>query len=103
MQKTWKLNEHQYSAVGLLKANPIYLTYYVLVKKTSQFRVLESECTALRWYDCHPNFTDIHSGQTDLPVQKSWRLNERHYGGLTGLNKAETAEKHGEKQVQAII
>lgn len=38
-------------------------------------------------------------GQTDLPVQKSWRLNERHYGGLTGLNKAETAAKHGEEQV----
>jgi 2,3-bisphosphoglycerate-dependent phosphoglycerate mutase len=34
-----------------------------------------------------------------LPVEKSWRLNERHYGGLTGLNKAETAEKHGEEQV----
>ena len=30
-----------------------------------------------------------------LPVEKSWRLNERHYGALTGLNKAETAEKHG--------
>merc|ERR1711892_1237871 len=39
-------------------------------------------------------------GQPDLPVQKSWRLNERHYGGLTGLNKAETAEKHGEDQVK---
>eukprot|EP00091_Calanus_sinicus_P020700 TRINITY_DN5812_c0_g1_i1.p1 TRINITY_DN5812_c0_g1~~TRINITY_DN5812_c0_g1_i1.p1 ORF type:complete len:230 (+),score=59.51 TRINITY_DN5812_c0_g1_i1:157-846(+) len=39
-------------------------------------------------------------GQTDLPTQKNWRLNERHYGGLTGLNKAETAEIHGEKQVQ---
>jgi len=39
-------------------------------------------------------------GQTDLPVQKTWRLNERHYGALTGLNKAETAEKHGEAQVQ---
>lgn len=39
-------------------------------------------------------------GQTDIPVHKSWRLNERHYGGLTGLNKAETAQKHGEKQVQ---
>jgi 2,3-bisphosphoglycerate-dependent phosphoglycerate mutase len=34
-----------------------------------------------------------------LPVEKDWRLNERHYGGLTGLNKAETAEKHGEAQV----
>lgn len=38
-------------------------------------------------------------GQTDIPVHKTWRLNERHYGGLTGLNKAETAAKHGEAQV----
>lgn len=35
-----------------------------------------------------------------LPVVKSWRLNERHYGGLQGLNKAETADKHGEAQVK---
>ncbi|MBN1517048.1 2,3-diphosphoglycerate-dependent phosphoglycerate mutase [Candidatus Sumerlaeota bacterium] len=34
-----------------------------------------------------------------LPVIRNWRLNERHYGGLTGLNKAETAAKHGEEQV----
>ena len=34
-----------------------------------------------------------------LPVHKSWRLNERHYGDLQGLNKAETAAKFGEKQV----
>lgn len=34
-----------------------------------------------------------------IPVQKSWRLNERHYGGLQGLNKAETAARHGEEQV----
>ncbi|XP_041972297.1 phosphoglycerate mutase 2 [Aricia agestis] len=39
-------------------------------------------------------------GQTDIPVNKTWRLNERHYGGLTGLNKAETAAKYGEAQVQ---
>ena len=35
-----------------------------------------------------------------LPVEKDWRLNERHYGGLTGLNKAETAAEHGEDQVK---
>jgi 2,3-bisphosphoglycerate-dependent phosphoglycerate mutase len=35
-----------------------------------------------------------------LPVHKSWRLNERHYGALQGLNKAETAAKHGEDQVK---
>src|SRR5688572_33050266 len=35
-----------------------------------------------------------------LPVVKDWRLNERHYGALQGLNKAETAAKHGEDQVK---
>ncbi len=34
-----------------------------------------------------------------LPVERDWRLNERHYGALQGLNKAETAEKHGAEQV----
>ena len=36
-----------------------------------------------------------------LPAQKSWRLNERHYGALQGLNKAETAERYGNEQVLA--
>ena len=35
-----------------------------------------------------------------LPVYKAWQLNERHYGALQGLNKAETAEKYGEAQVK---
>lgn len=39
-------------------------------------------------------------GRLWLPEEKDWRLNERHYGGLTGLNKAETAAKHGEEQVK---
>ncbi len=38
-------------------------------------------------------------GRLWLPVEKHWRLNERHYGGLTGLDKAETAAKHGDEQV----
>ncbi|OWK31204.1 2,3-diphosphoglycerate-dependent phosphoglycerate mutase [Sphingomonas dokdonensis] len=38
-------------------------------------------------------------GRLWLPTEKHWRLNERHYGGLTGLNKAETAAKHGDEQV----
>ena len=37
--------------------------------------------------------------QEDIPVKKSWRLNERHYGALQGLNKDETREKYGEEQV----
>ena len=40
------------------------------------------------------------AGLKDVPVIEDWRLNERHYGGLTGLNKAETAEKHGDEQVK---
>jgi len=35
-----------------------------------------------------------------IPVKRRWRLNERHYGALQGLNKSETAEKHGEDQVK---
>jgi len=40
------------------------------------------------------------AGQAFVPLIKDWRLNERHYGGLTGLNKAETAALHGEEQVK---
>ena len=39
-------------------------------------------------------------GRLWLPVEKDWRLNERHYGGLTGLDKAETAAMHGDDQVK---
>ena len=39
-------------------------------------------------------------GRLWLPEEKDWRLNERHYGGLTGLNKAETAARHGDEQVK---
>jgi 2,3-bisphosphoglycerate-dependent phosphoglycerate mutase len=40
------------------------------------------------------------AGQAWVPVVKDWRLNERHYGGLTGLDKAETAARHGADQVK---
>ena len=38
-------------------------------------------------------------GEKDIPIHKSWRLNERHYGALQGLNKRETADKYGDEQV----
>jgi 2,3-bisphosphoglycerate-dependent phosphoglycerate mutase len=41
-----------------------------------------------------------HSENFSMPIINSWRLNERHYGALQGLNKAETAAKHGEDQVK---
>lgn len=40
------------------------------------------------------------AGLKDIPVVEDWRLNERHYGGLTGLDKAETAALHGDAQVR---
>ena len=40
--------------------------------------------------------------RTWLPVEHSWRLNERHYGALQGLNKAETARQYGDQQVLAV-
>lgn len=39
------------------------------------------------------------AGWTDIPTKRSWKLNERHYGDLQGLDKKETAAKHGEDQV----
>ena len=39
----------------------------------------------------------------DVPIKYNWRLNERHYGALQGLNKAETAQKYGDKQVLSLI
>ena len=38
-----------------------------------------------------------------IPVHRHWRLNERMYGGLQGLNKSETAAKHGEEQVKVSL
>lgn len=46
------------------------------------------------------NFALDEMGESWLPVTKDWRLNERHYGGLTGLDKKETADKHGADQVR---
>lgn len=40
-------------------------------------------------------------GRSWIPVKRHWRLNERHYGDLTGLDKAETRDKHGDEQLMA--
>lgn len=41
------------------------------------------------------------TNQKGIPVRRTWRLNERHYGALTGLNKQETAAKYGEDKVSS--
>lgn len=50
---------------------------------------------AIKTYNIAADIMD----QSWLPVKRSWRLNERHYGALQGLNKAETAAKYGDEQV----
>ena len=70
------------------------------------------ELLRMRGYDFDRVFTSVQSRAIKtanlmleamdrqwLPMTKDWRLNERHYGGLTGLNKAETAAEYGEDQV----
>jgi 2,3-bisphosphoglycerate-dependent phosphoglycerate mutase len=47
------------------------------------------------------NLTLDRADRLWIPVKRSWRLNERHYGALQGLNKAETKEKYGEEQFMA--
>ena len=46
------------------------------------------------------NYVLAETDNDHLPVTKSWKLNERHYGALQGLNKADTAKKYGEEQVK---
>jgi 2,3-bisphosphoglycerate-dependent phosphoglycerate mutase len=71
------------------------------------------ELLAARGFDFDLCFTSVQTrairtlhialramGRLWLPVEKHWRLNERHYGGLTGLDKAETAARHGAEQVR---
>jgi len=75
------------SAAGvLLKDKGVLPTYAFTSLQTRAIRTLHLALEA--------------AGRAWIPEVKDWRLNERHYGGLTGLNKAETAAKHGDDQVK---
>lgn len=75
------------SAAGaLLKDKGVLPTYAFTSLQTRAIRTLHLALEA--------------AGRLWIPEVKDWRLNERHYGGLTGLDKAETAAKHGDEQVK---
>ena len=75
------------SAAGvLLKDKGVLPTYAFTSLQTRAIRTLHLALEA--------------AGRAWIPEVKDWHLNERHYGGLTGLNKAETAAKHGDDQVK---
>ncbi|MEA3009748.1 MAG: 2,3-bisphosphoglycerate-dependent phosphoglycerate mutase [Sphingomonadales bacterium] len=84
-----------------------------VTEKGAQEARLAGELMAAKGLDFDQCFTSLQTraiktldlaleamGRLWLPVEKVWRLNERHYGGLTGLNKAETAALHGDEQVR---
>lgn len=67
--------------------------------KEEGFEFDRAYCSLLRRAIRTLNICLTELDQLWIPVEKSWRLNERHYGRLQGLNKAETTEKYGEEQV----
>ncbi|HEU0134300.1 MAG TPA: 2,3-diphosphoglycerate-dependent phosphoglycerate mutase [Allosphingosinicella sp.] len=84
-----------------------------VTEKGAQEARLAGELMAAKGLDFDQCFTSLQTraiktlnlaleamGRLWLPVEKDWHLNERHYGGLTGLDKAETAAKHGDEQVR---
>ncbi|MBC7397262.1 MAG: 2,3-diphosphoglycerate-dependent phosphoglycerate mutase [Bdellovibrionales bacterium] len=83
---TEKGMEEARHAGRLLKAQNIEfeITYTSLLKRSIQTHYLALEQMDRLWY----------------PVERTWRLNERHYGALQGLNKEETAKKYGDEQVK---
>ena len=83
---TAKGEEEARAAGGLLKAKGMLPTLAFTSLQTRAIRTLHLALEA--------------AGRVWIPETKDWRLNERHYGGLTGLDKAETAAKHGEDQVK---
>lgn len=69
-----------------------------LLKENCKFDV--AFCSALKRSNRTLNIILNCLHCADIPIYSSWRLNERHYGALTGFNKREMAEVHGEEQVQ---
>ncbi len=83
---TTKGEEEARAAGALLKAKGLLPTTAFTSLQTRAIRTLHLALEA--------------AGRIWIPETKDWRLNERHYGGLTGLDKAETAAKHGDAQVK---
>ena len=83
---TTKGEEEARAAGALLKAKGLLPTTAFTSLQTRAIRTLHLALEA--------------AGRVWIPETKDWRLNERHYGGLTGLDKAETAAKHGDEQVK---
>ena len=79
------VNEAQTGAQSILDAGLTFdMAYTSVLKRAIRTLWITLDAMDLMW----------------IPVHRSWRLNERHYGNLQGLNKTETAEQHGADQVK---
>ena len=83
-----RAGEEEAATAGRLLADELDLDLRI-VHTSLQTRAIRSANIALH-----------RAGRSWLPVRRSWRLNERHYGDLTGRDKKETAEKYGREQLQ---
>ena len=100
-QSTWNL-ENRFTGW-----TDVPLTEQGVDEATTAGRLLAAEgytfdvvhTSLLQWATATANITLDEVGLHWLPVKRHWRLNERHYGALQGLNKKETAELHGKEQV----
>lgn len=68
-----------------------HIKYNSDISGTGSMDIFLKESTYEQWLE--------ELGEKDIPIKKSWRLNERHYGALQGLNKDETRQKYGAEQV----
>ena len=71
---------------------------HVMIEEGLEFDVLHTSVSLKRAIDT-ADLALSEMGMGWIPVRRHWRLNERHYGALQGLNKRETAEKYGLEQV----
>lgn len=67
--------------------------------KSEKMKFDVAYCSALKRSNQTLDIILSELGCNDIPVHSSWRLNERHYGALTGFNKRQMAEAYGEDQV----
>ena len=67
--------------------------------KAQGFRFDLAYTSYLKWANHTLALALGEMGEENIPMVRSWKLNERHYGALQGLNKAETAKKYGEEHV----
>jgi len=100
-QSTWNLSNQftGWTNVPLTKVGRMEAEYAGKILSQNNYKFTKAHTSVLMravatWNEIAENSNHLH-----IPVNKHWRLNERHYGALQGLNKKETEDKHGKEKV----